>query len=68
MKISIKKPERGQIDPTDEVLVRHWAKKLGKTPDEIVAAIRKVGNNAESIRRELGCDDKEDKDVIAIND
>jgi hypothetical protein len=54
MKITPIKPDRASIDPSADSVVRHWAKKLGKTKEEIVAAINKVGNNAESIKRELG--------------
>jgi hypothetical protein len=55
MKISPIKPNRARIDPSVDAVVRHWAKKVGKTKEEIVAAINKVGNNAESSKRELGC-------------
>lgn len=58
MKITQVKPDRARIDLSDEEVVRHWAKKLGKTKEEIVAAVEKVGNNAETIKRELGCEDK----------
>jgi phage host-nuclease inhibitor protein Gam len=48
------KPARNKIVMSDDVIARHWAKKLGKTQDEIKAAIEKVGDNCETVRKELG--------------
>ncbi|HEY4143116.1 MAG TPA: DUF3606 domain-containing protein [Pseudolabrys sp.] len=48
------KPDRNRIDLSDEAVARRWAKKLGKSRDEIAAAIAKVGDNCESVRKELG--------------
>ena len=48
------KPDRSRIDLTDETLARQWAKKLGRSRDDIAAAIEKVGDNCESVRKELG--------------
>lgn len=50
------KPDRNKIDLSDDSVARHWAKKLGRSRDEIAAAIEKVGDNCESVRKELGCD------------
>jgi hypothetical protein len=49
------KPDRLHIDLDDETVVRHWISKTGKSKQEIAAAIEKVGNNIESVERELGC-------------
>ena len=49
------KPDRNRIDLSDEAVAHRWAKKLGKSKEEIAAAIEKVGNNCTSVRRELGC-------------
>jgi hypothetical protein len=54
MKIRSPKPDRAKIDLTDEVVARGWVKQLGKSKEEIAAAIEKVGNNAETVKRELG--------------
>ena len=48
------KPDRNRIDLSDEAVARSWAKKLGKSQDDIAAAIAKVGDNCESVRKELG--------------
>lgn len=53
MKISVGKPDRSRIDFTDEAVARLWVKKLGRSQEEIAAAIEKVGDNAESVKKEL---------------
>jgi hypothetical protein len=47
-----------KIDLSDIAVVRHWTKKLGKSKEEIAAAIEKVGDNVQTVCRELGCLDK----------
>ncbi len=54
MKIRPLKPDRAKIDLTDDAVARGWAKELGKSKEEIKAAIEKVGDNAETVKRELG--------------
>ncbi|HEY6832708.1 MAG TPA: DUF3606 domain-containing protein [Pseudolabrys sp.] len=34
--------------------MKHWVKRLGKTEEEIAAAIEKVGPACAAIRKELG--------------
>jgi len=34
-------------------LTRHWCKHFGKSKDDIEAAIAKVGDNAETVQKEL---------------
>ena len=58
MEISPIKPDRHRIDLSDDFIARHWAKKLGKTQQEIAAAIEKVGNDPETVCKELGCLEK----------
>ena len=53
IEVSPLKPDRFHIDLSDEAVLRHWVKKTGKSKEEIEAAIKKVGNNAESVEREL---------------
>ena len=48
------KTDRNRIDLSDDGLARQWAKKLGRSRDEIAAAIAKVGDNCETVRKELG--------------
>jgi hypothetical protein len=47
-----------KIDLADPACARHWSKKLGKSKEEIAAAIVKVGDNCETVCKELGCSDK----------
>jgi hypothetical protein len=47
------KPNRGWIDVSDKEIVKRWAKKLGKTQQEVLDAIDKVGSNAETVVKEL---------------
>jgi hypothetical protein len=56
--VSRVKPARNRIDVSDQVVAGHWAKKLGKSKEEVAAAIEKVGDNCTSVRRELGCTEK----------
>jgi hypothetical protein len=53
MKITASKPHRSIIDLSDETAARAWVKKLGKSRDEIAAAIDRVGDNAETVKKEL---------------
>jgi len=48
------KIDRNKIDLTDDVVAHHWSKKLGRTKEEITAAVAKVGDNCESVKKELG--------------
>jgi hypothetical protein len=47
------KPSRNCVDVSSKVAVRQWRKRLGKSAKEVEAAVAKVGNNAESVIKEL---------------
>lgn len=47
------RPDRGKVQLEDETVVRHWTKLFGASKEEIGAAIEKVGNNPETVRKEL---------------
>jgi hypothetical protein len=53
MKLTNSKPNRSSIDLSDEIVARAWVKKLGKSKEEIAAVIEKVGDNAETVKKEL---------------
>jgi hypothetical protein len=53
MKLTPNKPHRTAIDLTDAVAARAWVKRLGKSKEEIAAAIDRVGDNAETVKKEL---------------
>jgi hypothetical protein len=48
-----KQLSRNCVDASDKVSVRQWRKRLGKSAQEVEAAVAKVGNNAESVAKEL---------------
>jgi Protein of unknown function (DUF3606) len=47
------KLDRNRIDVSTPVLARYWRKRLRKSPQEIEAAIAKVGGNVETVMKEL---------------
>jgi Protein of unknown function (DUF3606) len=47
------KPSRNCVDISNKVSMRQWRKRLGKTAKEVEAAVAKVGNNAESVIKQL---------------
>ena len=48
-----KQLSRNCVDASDKVSVRQWRKRLGKSAQEVEAAVAKVGNNAKSVAKEL---------------
>jgi len=54
MRINRVRPDRRRIDLSDEEVARAWVKRLGRSKEEIAAAIEKVGDNAETVKKELG--------------
>jgi Protein of unknown function (DUF3606) len=48
-----KQLSRNCVDTSDKVSLRQWRKRLGKSAKEVEAAVAKVGNNAESVTKEL---------------
>ena len=48
------KPDRGRIDLSDEAMARQWSKNLGCSREAIAAAIEKVGDDCDTVRKELG--------------
>ena len=47
------KPDRTRIALSDDRIAKKWVKKLGKTREEIATAIANVGDNAETVMKEL---------------
>ena len=48
------KPDRHRIDLSTPELARHWCKHFGRSKESVEAAIAKVGDNAETVMKELG--------------
>jgi len=47
------KRARNLVDISSKELARYWCKRLKKSKPEIEATIAKVGNNAETVMKEL---------------
>ena len=47
------KPARNRVDISTVNSARLWRKRLNKSTEEIEAAVAKVGNNAETVIKEL---------------
>lgn len=46
-------PDRQRIDVNEDYELRDWSKKFGVTPDELKAAVKKVGVMADDVGKEL---------------
>jgi hypothetical protein len=46
--------DRERINVNEDYELRDWAKRLGVSPEELKAAVRKVGPMADDVRKELG--------------
>ena len=46
--------DRARISMTEEHEVRYWTHALGVSREQLAAAVAKVGNSAQAVRRELG--------------
>jgi UDP-galactopyranose mutase len=53
LKQSPEKPVRNRIDLSIKELARHWCKHFGVSQDELETAMAKVGDNAETVMKEL---------------
>ena len=47
------KPDRGQVSRNDDTVIRHLMKISGKSKADVLAAIKKVGTNIQTVRKEL---------------
>jgi hypothetical protein len=54
IKQSREKPVRNRIDLSTKELARHWCRRLGVSQAELESAMAKVGDNAETVMKELG--------------
>lgn len=55
LKIHRCKLDRSRVDLNDRDVTRRWSKHFGKSIEEVAAAIAKVGENAQTVKKELGC-------------
>ena len=54
LKKSSEKPVRNHIDLSTRELTRHWCKHFGVSQEDLEYAMAKVGDNVETVRKELG--------------
>lgn len=45
--------DRSRINTSEDYEVRYWCEKFGVTAEELKAAVKKVGNSAAAVEREL---------------
>jgi hypothetical protein len=45
--------DRARINTTEDHEVRFWSQKFGVTPNQLKDAVKKVGNSAEAVEKEL---------------
>ena len=46
--------DRARINVNEDYELRDWSKKFGITPDELKAAVKKVGPMVDDVRKEFG--------------
>jgi hypothetical protein len=46
-------PDRSRINMNDQHEVRHWTEMLGCSKEELAAAVARVGNSSDAVRREV---------------
>jgi hypothetical protein len=49
-----RKNSRSRINTSEDHEVRYWATKFGVSAEELKSAVKKVGNSAEAVQKELG--------------
>jgi hypothetical protein len=45
--------DRSRINTSEDYEVRYWSEKFGVSPEQLKAAVKKVGNSAETVEWEL---------------
>jgi hypothetical protein len=45
--------DRSRINTGEDYEVRYWAEKFDVSPDQLKAAVKKVGDSAEAVEKEL---------------
>jgi hypothetical protein len=52
-KSKVGKPDRARINVSEDYELRDWSKKFGVSPEQLKAAVHKVGPMVDDVRREL---------------
>jgi len=42
-----------EVSTSEDYEIRYWSKKFGVSPDDVKAAVKKVGNSAAAVEKEL---------------
>jgi len=54
LKSSPTKSPRHRVDVSSKEVARHWSKRFKKPMNEVEAAVAKVGDNPETVMKQLG--------------
>ena len=46
--------DRSRVNTSEEFELRYWSEKWGVSPEQVKAAVAKVGNSADAVARQLG--------------
>lgn len=46
--------DRSRVNTGEEYELRYWSEKWGVSPEQVKAAVAKVGNSADAVARQLG--------------
>lgn len=46
--------DRSRVNTSEEYELRYWSEKWGVSPEQVKAAVAKVGNSADAVARQLG--------------
>ena len=46
--------DRSRVNISEDYELRYWSEKWGVTPDQLKAAVAKVGASADAVARQLG--------------
>jgi hypothetical protein len=45
--------DRSRISTSEDYEVRYWSRKFGVSPEQLKTAVKKVGNSAKAVEKEL---------------
>lgn len=46
--------DRSRVNTSEDYELRYWSEKWGVSPEQVKAAVAKVGNSADAVARQLG--------------
>lgn len=48
------RPDSDRINTREEYEINYWSKELGVSKDQLLSAVKEVGDSEQSVRRHLG--------------